>query len=208
MQRDIHIRYVDGRRTRERNGVRKRKPRPDRVSIGREKSLSFQNSERSRALFMEAADSDKDSKSSELTIGPSCIQFRLIIVKVEKFQSAVSGHPRDIPTALPLTPCCRPPSRLGSPSEKEREREFSLFFLHGPHDSSPPPLATTIPCPAFPHSFLRVPDCRTILSRVYDFRLYCLHYKGKFSRSASTISGWSTKETEMRPLTLSLLHVL
>lgn len=39
---------------------------------------------------MEAADSDKDSKSSELTIGPSCIQFRLIIVKVEKFQSAVS----------------------------------------------------------------------------------------------------------------------
>lgn len=65
---------------------------------------------------MEAADSDKDSKSSELTIGPSCIQFRLIIVKVEKFQSAVSAHPRDIPTVplaavlLLLTP------------ERERER--------------------------------------------------------------------------------------
>lgn len=41
---------------------------------------------------MGATDSDKDSKSSELTIGPSCIQFRLIIVKVEKFQSAISTH--------------------------------------------------------------------------------------------------------------------
>lgn len=118
---------MGGGRGRGRNGVRKRKPRPDRASIGGEKSLSFQNSERSRALFMEAADSDKDSKSSELTIGPSCIQFRLIIVKVEKFQSAVSGHPRDIPTALPFIPCCRPPSRLDSPSEKEREKESSLF---------------------------------------------------------------------------------
>lgn len=149
MQRDIHIRYVDGRRTRERNGVRKRKPRPDRVSIGREKSLSFQNSERSRALFMEAADSDKDSKSSELTIGPSCIQFRLIIVKVEKFQSAVSGHPRDIPTALPLTPCCRPPSRLDSPSEKERERV--LPFL----SSRPARLFSSSSCYYYPVS--RVP---------------------------------------------------
>ena len=42
---------------------------------------------------MGTADSDKDSKSSELTIGPSCIQFRLIIVKVEKFQSLVSFFP-------------------------------------------------------------------------------------------------------------------
>lgn len=58
------------------------------------------NSEKSRTLFMEAADSDKNSKSSEFTIGPSCIQFRLIIVKVEKFQSAVSGHPRGIPSRL------------------------------------------------------------------------------------------------------------
>lgn len=42
---------------------------------------------------MGTTDSDKDSKSSELTIGPSCIQFRLIIVKVEKFQSLVSFFP-------------------------------------------------------------------------------------------------------------------
>lgn len=67
-----------------------------RMPWSNRESTIVPNSEKSRTLFMEAADSDKDSKSSELTIGPSCIQFRLIIVKVEKFQSAVSGHPRVI----------------------------------------------------------------------------------------------------------------
>lgn len=71
-----------------RHRARKKNRESDRASI--EKALSFQTRKRSRVLFMEVADSDKDSKSSELTIGPSCIQFRLIIVKVEKFQSAVS----------------------------------------------------------------------------------------------------------------------
>lgn len=127
------------------------------------------NSEKSRTLFMEAADSDKDSKSSELTIGPSCIQFRLIIVKVEKFQSAISGHPRVISPfprlILPRRPI--PP----------RKRECSLFFFRV----------------LFPHSFLRVPDCRTILSRVYDFRLHCLYRKRRFSRSVSTIGKRSKK---------------
>lgn len=67
-----------------------------RMPWSNRESTIVPNSEKSRTLFMEAADSDKDSKSSELTIGPSCIQFRLIIVKVEKFQRAVSGHPRVI----------------------------------------------------------------------------------------------------------------
>ncbi|KAF7418313.1 hypothetical protein HZH68_000966 [Vespula germanica] len=39
---------------------------------------------------IETADCDKNSKSSELTAGLSCIQFRLIIVKVKNFQSVVS----------------------------------------------------------------------------------------------------------------------
>ena len=69
-----------------RRRTRKKNRESDRASI--EKALSFQTRKRSRVLFMEVA--DKNSKSSELTIGPSCIQFRLIIVKVEKFQSAVS----------------------------------------------------------------------------------------------------------------------
>lgn len=80
-------------------------PRSDR------ESTIVPNSEKSRTLFMEAADSDKNSKSSELTIGPSCIQFRLIIVKVEKFQSAVSDHPRDIPPRFV-------PHREGSPRKQ------------------------------------------------------------------------------------------
>lgn len=76
------------------------------------------------ALFMATADSDKDSKSSELTIGPSCIQFRLIIVKVEKFQknSFVSFPPSPPfvltrrPTATPIPPIPLSNNRVPSSS--------------------------------------------------------------------------------------------
>jgi hypothetical protein len=68
---------------------------------------------------MEAADSDKDSKSSELTIGPSCIQFRLIIVKVEKFQSAVSQ------ATLVAFPTLPSPSSL---TRSPRERMFPFLL--------------------------------------------------------------------------------
>jgi len=73
---------------------------------------------------MVAADSDKDSKSSELTIGPSCIQFQLIIVKVEKFQSAISAHSCGIRPFL-----CVRASWLGSPSPLLRGSECSFFFF-------------------------------------------------------------------------------
>lgn len=107
---------------------------------------------------MKAADSDKDSKSSELTTGPSCIQFRLIIVKVEKFSKRrIESSSRDIPLFL-----ARHYTWLTA------ERTSTLFS------------SSTSRVP-FPHSFLRIPDCRTILSRVYDFRLHCVHHKGKFS---------------------------
>lgn len=78
---------------------------------------------------MEAADSDKNSKSSELTIGPSCIQFRLIIVKVEKFQSAVSGHPRDIPP-LASSLASRPiyPERASAPFSSSASRFRIRFY--------------------------------------------------------------------------------
>jgi len=86
---------------------------------------------------MAAADSDKDSKSSELTIGPSCIQFQLIIVKVEKFQSAISAHSRGIRPLLSVLA-----SWLDSPSPTPplpRESECSFFFF----------LRIRVPFPAF-----------------------------------------------------------
>lgn len=120
-----------------------------------ERALSFQTP---RTLFMEAADSDKNSKSSELTIGPSCIQFRLIIVKVEKFQSAVSGHPRVIPLSS---------SHPASPTDTPRERVLP-FLLPRPVSAF---VSTSSGLSHDPFASLRFPSTLSIPQKVSSFCL-------------------------------------
>lgn len=120
---------------------------------------------------MKAADSDKDSKSSELTIGPSCIQFRLIIVKVEKFQSAASSHPRVTPSSS-LSPL----HLTHSPPIPPRERVLSFLLLYVP---------TT---PAFRFR-IRFYEFRTVARSFREFTIsvYTVYtIKVTFPRSAST----------------------
>lgn len=133
---------------------------------------------------MEAADSDKDSKSSELTIGPSCIQFRLIIVKVEKFQSAISNpcHPRGIPNPS-RPPPSHPvvshsiPKRASVPFSSSASR-FRIRFYE---------FRTIARYRTFVSLRERERERRKERKRERDFRLHCLRHKGKFSRSALAI---------------------
>lgn len=125
---------------------------------------------------MEAADSDKDSKSSELTIGPSCIQFRLIIVKVEKFQSAPYR------ATLATFPSSSPPSLLESP---RHETSAQLLFSSSTSFPFYPPKLLLSRTSAFvstssglshdPFASLRFPF------------FYSVYTKDKFSRYASAI---------------------
>lgn len=91
---------------------------------------------------------------------------------MEKFQSAaVSGHPRGIPV-LPTSSSSPPSSRFTHRERGERMHPF-LLPRRGPL------------FPAFVSTSSGL--SHDLLSRVYDFRLHCLHCKGKFSRSAPTI---------------------
>lgn len=95
----------------------------------------------SYALFIETAYSDKDGKSTELVTVPSCIQFRLIIVKVEKFRSVGSS--------------------LGVFPSMPRSRIVGLMYTERACALVHKPLCTTL------HSFHAV---EAILFQVHDFR--------------------------------------